>query len=231
MAPVKIKICGITNPEDARAACSYGADALGFVFAKSPRRISPQTTKLIISKLPPFIVTVGVFVNEERDKVREIAANCGLDRLQFHGDETPEYCDYFRDKYKIIKALRVRGINSLAGLSKYDVDAFLLDTYVRGSRGGTGIRFDWNLAVKAKRYGKPVILAGGIDSGNVEDAVKTVSPYAVDVSSAIEETPGRKDHKLMRAFIEKVSKINWSKGNYYGFKQETIPTVGAGYRG
>lgn len=217
MAPVRIKICGITNLEDARAACSFGADALGFVFAKSPRRISPQTAKLIISKLPPFIAAVGVFVNEEKDKVRKIAADCGLDCIQLHGDETPEYCGYFRDKYKIIKAVRVRGINSLSGLSEYDVGAFLLDAYARGSRGGTGIIFDWNLAVKAKRYGKPVILAGGIGCGNVEAAVKTVSPYAVDVSSAIEKTPGRKDHKLMRAFIEKVGIINQSKGNYNGF--------------
>jgi len=204
---VKVKICGITNPEDAQAACAYGADAVGFVFAKSPRRVSLQTAKSIIKKLPPFVAKVGVFVNEGRDKVRKIATDCGLDCLQFHGDETPGYCDYFSDKYKIIKAVRVRGISSLAGLKKYNVDAFLLDTYMRGRRGGTGAKFDWNLAVKAKRYGKPVILAGGIGIGNLEDAVRIARPYAVDASSSIEKAPGRKDHKLMKAFIEKIRNL------------------------
>lgn len=205
---VRIKICGITNLEDASAACSYGADALGFVFARSPRRINPQTVKAIIKKLPPFIVTVGVFVNEERGKVRKIAADCGLDCLQFHGDETPGYCDYFKDKYKIIKAVRVRDNDSLAGLGKYNIDAFLLDTYVEGKRGGTGVKFDWGLAVKAKRYGKPVILAGGIKVGNVREAIKKARPYAIDVSSAIEKAPGKKNHNLMKAFIGKVRNVN-----------------------
>ena len=205
---VKLKICGITNLEDASAACSYGADALGFVFAKSPRRISVQIVKTIIKKLPPFIVTVGVFVNEERGKVREIADACGLDCLQFHGDETPGYWNYFKDKYKIIKAIRVRSIDSLSGLKKYNVDAFLLDSYVSGRRGGTGIKFEWGLAVKAKRYGKPVILAGGIGIGNVRDAVRKVRPYAIDVSSAVEKAPGRKDHNLMKAFIGRVRNVN-----------------------
>ncbi|MDP3787029.1 MAG: phosphoribosylanthranilate isomerase [Candidatus Omnitrophota bacterium] len=205
---VKLKICGITNLEDASAACSCGADALGFVFAKSPRRVSPRIVKTIIKKLPPFIVTVGVFVNEKRGKVRKIAADCGLDGLQFHGEETPGYCNYFKDKYKIIKAIRVRSIDSLSDLKKYNVDAFLLDTYVEGKRGGTGVKFNWDLAVKAKRHGKPVILAGGIRIGNVEDAVKIVHPYAVDVSSAIEKAPGRKDHNLMKAFIGRVRNIN-----------------------
>ncbi|MDP2942258.1 MAG: phosphoribosylanthranilate isomerase [Candidatus Omnitrophota bacterium] len=218
---VKLKICGITNLEDASAACSYGADALGFVFAKSPRRVNPQTVKAIIKKLPPFIVTVGVFVNEERGKVRKIAADCGLDCLQFHGDETHGYCDYFKDKYKIIKAIRVRSIDSLSDLKKYNVDAFLLDSYVRGRSGGTGVKFNWDLAVKAKRHGKPVILAGGIGIGNVEDAVKTVRPYAVDVSSAIEKAPGKKDHNLMKAFIERVHKMS------FPCKRESISMSGS----
>ncbi len=213
----KVKICGITNYKDAEAACRYGADAIGFVFAKSPRRIGPRIVKTIIKKLPPFIVTAGVFVNEDRGKVREIANACGLDCLQFHGDETPGYCNYFKDKYKIIKAIRVRSIDSLAELKKYNVDAFLLDSYVRGRRGGTGVKFDWDLAVKAKRCGKPVILAGGIGIGNVRDAVRKVRPYAIDVSSAIEKTPGRKDHNLMKAFIGKIHKMSLLKGNYYGF--------------
>lgn len=208
MVSVRIKICGITNLEDSQAACSFGVDALGFVFTKSPRRVSPQTARAVIKNLPPFIRTVGVFVNEDRGKVREIANACGLDCLQFHGDETPGYCNYFKDKYKIIKAIRVRSIDSLSDLKKYNVDAFLLDTYVRGRRGGTGVKFNWNLAVKVKRYGKPVILAGGIGIGNVRNAIRKVRPYAIDVSSAVEKTQGRKDRNLMRAFIEKIRSVN-----------------------
>ncbi len=206
---VKVKICGITNLEDALAACSCGADAIGFVFAESPRRVSPTTARSIIKRLPPYLVTVGVFVNEDKGKVRKIAADCGLSCLQFHGDETPGYCDYFKDRYKIIKAVRVRDNDGLAGLGKYNVDAFLLDTYVRGRRGGTGVKFNWDLAVKAKRYGKPLILAGGIRIENVKDAIKKVRPYAIDVSSAIESAPGRKDHNLMKAFIRKIHKMSF----------------------
>lgn len=205
---VKVKICGITNLKDALAACSYGADAIGFVFAKSPRRVSPETARSIIKRLPPYIVTVGVFVNEDKGKVRRIAADCGLHCLQFHGDETPGYCNYFKSKYKIVKAVRVRDNDSLADLNKYNVDAFLLDSYVQGKRGGTGVKFNWNLAVKAKRYGKPVILAGGIRIENVKDAIKKVRPYAIDVSSAIEKAPGRKDRDLMKAFVRKVHSAN-----------------------
>lgn len=206
---VRVKICGITNLKDALAACSCGADAIGFVFAKSPRRVSPAAARSIIKKLPPYLVTVGVFVNEDKGEVRKIAADCGLNCLQFHGDETPGYCNYFKDKYKIIKAVRVRDNDSLAGLGRYNIDAFLLDTYVEGKRGGTGVKFNWNLAVKAKRYGKPVILAGGIRAGNVREAIKKVSPYAIDVSSAIEKAPGKKDHNLMKAFIERVHKMSF----------------------
>lgn len=205
---VRVKICGITNLKDALAACSCGADAVGFVFAKSPRRVSPAAARSIIKRLPPYLVTVGVFVNEDKGEVRKIAADCGLNCLQFHGDETPGYCNYFKDKYKIIKAVRVRDNDSLAGLGKYNVDAFLLDTYVRGRRGGTGVKFNWDLAVKAKRYGKPVILAGGIKAGNAREAIKKVRPYAIDVSSAIEKAPGKKDYNLMKVFIGKVRGAN-----------------------
>lgn len=205
---VKIKICGITNYKDAEAACRFGADALGFVFAKSPRGITPKKAKDIIKKLPPYVVTVGVFADEDRENVLKTARDCRLDCLQLHGNESPGYCKELKKCYRIIKAIRVRSIDSLSDLKKYNVDAFLLDSYVRGRRGGTGVKFDWDLAVKAKRYGKPVILAGGIGIGNVRDAVRKVRPYAIDVSSAIEKTPGRKNHNLMKAFIGKVRNTN-----------------------
>lgn len=205
---VKVKICGITNYEDAYAASSYGADAIGFVFAKSPRQVTPEAAKSIIMELPPYIVTVGVFVNEEAKRVRNIARDCNLSCIQFHGDEDPEYCRDFKGKYKIIKAIRIRGDRSLGLLNKYDIEAFLLDSFVQGKRGGTGIKFDWDLAVKAKECGKPIILAGGIGIENVEEAIQKVAPYAIDVSSAVEYVPGKKDHNLMRALIEKVHNLN-----------------------
>lgn len=208
MVPVKVKICGITNIKDALAACSCGADALGFVFAKSPRRVSPKTAAAIIKKLPPYVVTVGVFVNEDKDKALKIAVDCGLGCLQFHGDETPGYCNYFKNRYKVIKAVRIRDSGSLSNLGKYDVDAFLLDTYVPGQQGGTGVRFDWDMAVKAKRYGRPLVLAGGIKIENVREAIKRTRPYAIDVSSAVEKAPGKKDCGLMKRFMRKIHGAN-----------------------
>lgn len=215
---VKVKICGMTNFEDAYAACSYGADAVGFVFAKSPRQITQEAVKSIIEKLPPYIVTVGVFVNEEKRKVRKIAGDCNLMCLQFHGEEGPEYCSDFKGEHKIIKAMRIRDEKSLAHLDKYDVDTFLLDTFIQGKRGGTGIKFDWDLAIKAKECGRPIILAGGIGVENVEEAIQKVAPYAVDVSSSVEYAPGKKDHNLMKALIEKVHNLNQLEGKCYGFK-------------
>lgn len=205
---VRAKICGITNFEDAKAACDYGADALGFVFARSPRRINPEAARSIIKKLPPYIVTVGVFVNEDKRKVLKIAKACKLNCLQFHGDEKPQYCNSFKDIYKVIKAVRVRDRASLKDLKRYDVDAFLLDSFVRGRRGGTGISFDWGLALEAKKFGKPLILSGGIGTKNVAEAIKKVGPYAIDVSSAAEDSPGRKNRKLMRLLIEKAHDLN-----------------------
>ncbi|MDD5072546.1 MAG: phosphoribosylanthranilate isomerase [Candidatus Omnitrophica bacterium] len=205
---VKVKICGITNYKDAAAACRYGADALGFVFAKSRRGITPKKAKDIIMKLPPYVAAVGVFVDEKKGKVLKIARDCRLDLLQLHGDESPDYCKGLNKYYKIIKAVRVSGRDSLKGLGRYPADAFLLDSCVRGKSGGTGVKFDWSLAVKAKRSGKPVILAGGLDAGNVKSAINKVRPYAVDASSRLEAGPGRKDHGLMKSFIEKAKDIN-----------------------
>ena len=203
---VKVKICGITNYKDAEAACRYGADALGFVFAKSRRGITPKKAKDIIMRLPPYVVTVGVFGDEKKGKVLKIARDCRLDLLQLHGDESPDYCKGLNKYYKIIKAVRVGGKAGLKGLGRYPADALLLDSCVKGKSGGTGVRFDWALAVKAKKLGKPVILAGGLDAGNVEAAINKVRPYAVDASSRLEAAPGRKDHGLVKKFIEKAKK-------------------------
>lgn len=197
---VRIKICGITNEEDGLAAAKFGADALGFVFAPSPRRISVERAREIIKVLPPLVQTVGVFVNEDPEKVLSTAAACGLDILQFHGDESAIYCSSF-DR-RVIKAVRLQGRDDLDNLSKYVnvVDALLLDTYVPNKLGGTGITFDWNLAVEARRYGR-IILAGGLNPENVAAAISMVKPYAVDASSGLEQSPGAKDHEKMVQFM------------------------------
>jgi len=197
---VRIKICGITNEEDGLAAAKFGADALGFVFAPSPRRISVERAREIIKLLPPLVQTVGVFVNEEPEKVLSTAAACGLDILQFHGDEPAAYCGSL--DLRVIKAVRLQGRDGLENLSKYVnvVDALLLDTYVPNKLGGTGITFDWKLAAEARRYGR-IILAGGLNPGNVAAAISMVKPYAVDASSGLEQSPGAKDHEKMAKFI------------------------------
>jgi phosphoribosylanthranilate isomerase len=197
---VRIKICGITNEEDGLAAAKFGADALGFVFAPSPRRISVERAREIIKVLPPLVQTVGVFVNEDPEKVLSTAAACGLDILQFHGDESAAYCSSF-DR-RVIKAVRLQSRDDLDNLSKYVnvVDALLLDTYVANKLGGTGITFDWKLAVEARRYGR-IILAGGLNPENVAAAISMVKPYAVDASSGLEQSPGAKDHEKMVQFM------------------------------
>lgn len=200
---VRIKICGITNEEDALAAAQLGADALGFVFAPSPRQISAGRTREIIEALPPMVQTVGVFVDEDAEKVAYTATLCHLDLLQFHGRESVDYCSSF-DR-RVIKAIRVRSQEDLRGLSEYSnvVDGLLLDTHVPDKLGGTGLTFDWNLALEAKRYGR-IILAGGLNPGNVAEAVNVVKPYAVDASSGLERSPGVKDHEKIAKFIERV---------------------------
>ena len=198
----KVKICGITNLGDAMAACRYGADALGFVFAKSPRKISSRKAAAIIKKLPSHIAKVGVFVDEDAKNILRIAKDCRLDCAQLHGGESINYCKGLKKYIKIIKAVRLSGDKGLRGLKKYDVDAFLLDSYVKGKHGGTGTAFDWALAVKAKDAGKPVIIAGGLNHKNVGSAISKVRPYAVDASSGLERSPGRKDRSLVKKFIE-----------------------------
>jgi len=199
----RVKICGITSEADALAAVEAGADALGFMFYEaSARFIAAREAAAILGALPPFVVRVGVFVNATEERVREVAEECGLDALQFHGDETPEFCARFAGR--VIKAFRVRDEESLKGLSAYPVGAWLLDSYVPDQRGGTGALFNWDLALEAKTAGRPVILAGGLTPENVAEAVRRVQPYAVDVSSGVESSPGRKDPAKMRAFIQAV---------------------------
>ena len=197
----KIKVCGITNIEDALLASSLGVDALGFVFAESKRRITPENAKKIIDTLPPSILKVGVFVNEKEKTVKELAKICGLDALQFHGDESPEYTQKF--KQIVIKSFRVKDEDSLKVLSSYKVSAYLLDTYSQKAYGGTGEVFNWDLAVKTKQFG-PIILAGGLNPDNIEEAIRKVKPYAVDVSSGVESSPGKKDKHKLEEFVKRV---------------------------
>ena len=197
----KIKICGMTDMNDALLAVELGADALGFVFySKSPRYISVSTAANICNELPPFVAKVGVFVDELEYEIEKALNECLLTALQFHGEEPPGFCQKFAAKS--IKAVRMRGEESLRAAAEYDVDALLLDTYTDESRGGTGKTFDWSLAVKAKEIGLPIILSGGLTTVNVQEAVRRVRPYAVDVASGVEREPGRKDPEKLRRFIE-----------------------------
>ncbi|SMB98343.1 phosphoribosylanthranilate isomerase [Thermanaeromonas toyohensis ToBE] len=202
---VRVKICGIRSLEEAWAALDAGAHALGFVFAPSKRRIEPETAREIIKKLPPFITAVGVFVNEPRSRLLEIASFCRLHVLQLHGEESPDYCRSLA--YPLIKAIRVRDIRVLELIPRYPVEAILLDTYVPGCPGGTGQTFNWEIAQEAVGMGRPLILAGGLTPENVGEAIQKVRPYAVDVSSGV-ETDGRKDPMKIARFIEAVVKAS-----------------------
>lgn len=199
----KVKICGLTSVADAQAAAAAGADMIGLMFYEgSPRHITQPQAVEIARSLPPFVLRVGVFVNPDEAQVIEAIAACGLNLLQFHGDESSEFCTQFG--LMSMKALRVRDAESIAALEYYQTDAFLLDAYSKAGLGGTGEKFNWDLAIEAKRFGKPVFLAGGLTPENVAAAVRQVHPFAVDVSSGVESAPGRKDPAKMRAFIEAV---------------------------
>jgi phosphoribosylanthranilate isomerase len=198
---VKVKICGITNAPDALAAVDAGADALGFMFYEpSPRNVSIRDAAEIIRQLPPFIIKVGVFVDAAEDLVMRAIGDCGLNMLQFHGHETPEYCTQFG--LMTLKAFRIRDAESLKRLPEYATEAWLLDAFTADKLGGTGEKFNWDLAIEAKKLGRPIFLAGGLTPGNVAEAVKKVQPYGVDVSSGVEAVPGKKDHDKVRAFIQ-----------------------------
>ncbi len=197
---VKVKICGLTNLADARAATEAGADVLGFVFyEQSPRFVSIETAAAIIHALPPFIIKAGVFVNAPEDAVLRAIRECGLNLLQFHGDETPDYCQQFG--LMSLKAFRIRDASSLQALRHYPTDAWLLDTYNPDKLGGTGEVMNWDLALEARTWGRPIFLAGGLTPENVAEAIRRAQPYAVDVSSGVEAAPGRKDHAKVKAFI------------------------------
>ena len=199
--PVKVKICGITNLPDGLAAAEAGADALGFVFYdQSPRHVSIPAAAELIRQLPPFVLKVGVFVNAPEDLVLRAGRECGLNLLQFHGDEPPHYCVQFG--LMSMKAFRIRDAASLRALRDYPTDAWLLDAYSPGKLGGTGETFNWDLALEARTLGRPVFLAGGLTPENVAEAVQRAQPYGVDVSSGVEAAPGRKDHAKVRAFIK-----------------------------
>jgi phosphoribosylanthranilate isomerase len=196
----KVKICGITNPADAQAAVAAGADALGFIFyEKSPRYVPLEAAAAISGRLAPFIMRVGVFVNAPEEFVFAAVRECGLTLLQFHGDEPPEYCAQFG--LMNMKAFRVHGAETLEQIPKYATDAYLLDAYSSTTLGGTGEKFNWDLAVQAQKFGKPIFLAGGLTPENVAGAIRKVRPFAVDVSSGVEIAPGKKDHDKIRAFI------------------------------
>ncbi len=197
----RIKVCGITNINDALVACEAGADAVGFIFAKSPRQVKAQQAAEIIKDLPPYVSTVGVFVNEEAEVIRQIAAECNLQLVQLHGDEDKKFID---DLYlPAIRAFSVKDDSVIEQIEKYDVDRFMLDSFSPDMAGGSGKTFDWEIAEKASRLGK-LILAGGLSIDNIEDALNGCKPYGVDLSSSVEKAPGIKDHDQLRSFIRKV---------------------------
>jgi len=205
---VRVKICGITNRRDARMSVEMGADAIGFIFAPSPRQITPEKAREIICGIPPFVQTVGAFVNENPDAIRKIIGFCGLNLIQLHGDETPDTCAEFMPQ--AIKAFRFREGSVLQSIRPYrgKIRAMLFDAYDEKIRGGTGKTFNWDLAVRGKDFGIPIILSGGLTPSNIEKAISAVKPFAVDVNSGVEKRPGKKDHLLMREMMEKIRKAN-----------------------
>ena len=202
----QVKICGVTSVADALAAAEAGADMIGLMFyEQSPRYISLATGVEIYRALPPFVLRVGVFVNPDEAQVMEAISACGLNLLQFHGDENSDFCTQFG--LMSVKALRVRDAESLNSLANFNTDAFLLDAYSKSGLGGTGEKFNWDLAVEAQKFGKPIFLAGGLTPENVADAVRQVRPFAVDVSSGVEFAPGKKDAAKVKAFIAAAKSI------------------------
>ncbi len=199
----RVKICGITNKADALFAVATGASALGFVFyEKSSRSISPTEAKRIIDILPPFVTKVGVFVNAEKQFLKEAKAEAGFDIYQFHGEESPEFCEAFGENY--IKAIRVKNTESLDSLDLYNTQFFLFDTWTSSAYGGTGKSFSWEILATEKIRDRFVILSGGLYPENVAQAIQAVRPYAVDVSSGVESSLGIKSHSKIIQFIEEV---------------------------
>ncbi|MCB2182242.1 MAG: phosphoribosylanthranilate isomerase [Desulfobulbaceae bacterium] len=205
MSRTRVKICGMTNMDEVSHAVAAGVDALGFIFAeKSPRFIDPERAREIIATLPPFVDAVGVFVNEEPERLQEIVQFCGLTMIQLHGTESPEYCSQFQQR--VVKAFQVGPDMAAEVLTPYEdvVSGFLLDTFHKDMPGGTGQTFDWSIVQKLQPA-KPLILAGGLGVDNVGQAVAEVQPFAVDINSAIETEPGRKDPELITRLFEVLS--------------------------
>jgi phosphoribosylanthranilate isomerase len=205
---MKVKVCGITNHDDAELALDNGVDALGFnFFPPSPRYIRPEDARRIIHRLPPFVVTVGLFVNmPQPDQVSEIANIAGVQMIQLHGDETPEYCRALAD-WLLIKVLRVGPSGIPGNLAEYGVQGFLLDAKDDVLFGGTGRSFDWRLAKDIRRI-RPIILAGGLRADNVREAIRIVQPYGVDVCSGVEVSPGKKDPGKLKEFMSEVRNVS-----------------------
>ena len=200
-----IKICGITNVEDALAAASMKVNAVGFVFAPSPRRIETSVAREIIRQLPRALLKVGVFVNQDYSEVEEIASECGLSALQFHGDESPEYCQRF--SLPTLKAIRIKSVDSLKEMDRFSQATLLLDTFRPTQAGGTGVSFPWEIALRAKER-RNFILSGGLTPGNVREAIQFVHPFGVDVSSGVESIPGKKGLSKMVEFVKEVKKAD-----------------------
>lgn len=204
---VRVKICGITNAGDASMAVELGADALGFVFAPSPRRVTPECVRRIVDTLPPFVQAAGVFVDEDFKTIKHILDYCGLNMIQLHGNESPPFCHKLMPY--AVKAFRMKNESSLMPMRAYRdrIRALLLDTYRENVKGGTGKTFDWDLALKARDLGMPIILSGGLDASNIETAIMAIKPYGVDVSSGVEVRPGKKSFIRMRALMETLRRI------------------------
>jgi phosphoribosylanthranilate isomerase len=202
MTKTRIKVCGITNLEDAMLAAELGASAIGFIFAEgSKRRVTPSVVRRIVSKLPPFVTRVGVFVDVGLVELHATMDEARLNVVQLHGSESPEYAQKVR--YPVIKSFRPRPGFDLLALKAFDVHAFLFDTYAEDVRGGTGKTFDWNLVRGAHNHGR-IILSGGISSKNAAEAIRTLHPYALDVNSSVESVPGRKDQERLKDLLETV---------------------------
>lgn len=198
---VRVKVCGITTPDDARTAATFGADAIGLVFAESPRKVSIEEAREIAAALPNGVLKVGVFVDEEPEEVLRIAREVGLDYAQLHGDEGPEVVEEVREGgLKVMKALRVRGAGSLEAMDDYEADLFLLDAWSEKARGGTGERFDWGVAKSLYGRGN-IVVSGGLGPGNVREAIRLFEPYGVDASSSLEDAPGKKNKERVRRFV------------------------------
>ena len=204
----RIKICGITNLDDGLEAIAAGVDALGFVFVpNTPRYITPSQAKLVIKQLPPFITNVGLFVDSEIDEIEDIVNHCKLDAVQLHGNESPEMCSQISLQTKVIKSFHVKKeLQVLRNeIANYRVDAYLLDTFIKGKAGGTGQTFDWRIA---EGLSQRIILAGGLTPDNIGTAIAQLQPYGVDVSSGVEKSPGKKDTNKIHSFVRQVRKAN-----------------------